>query len=494
MPEILTLDLEPDSKTSGVAAGPQTPVKTEHEENKAEGKNVADRGNEGEDEENEKDEEDKEEEEDEDEAVSSAMLEPSTLQWPENKEREKDNMTGGAGSEEEDEEEEEEGAGKEPSTLQWPDNKESEKANMTGGAGSEEEEEDEEEEEGAGAAREKETETADGSVESMCISAKGQESRTESDRELERRDRESVEGWMEVEKEIGMKEENNPNPLEIELEEEDALMNSMPEKAAQVFRPNVTILHSSSNPECPEESSQLWIGDAEKAPFLGPHGTLPNGYYHNWTKEKPKCGCCGTDRDALKVGVSVFIGALIFPLLVWGGYVFLPFDAPLLSSAPLRLIYTLRCSVFATVPIILGMFVLGVSRMRFGSVKAQCEGEEEIREVRVHRQYVNDSISLFLLYFLQLGVMATYLSHELLKLVPLLTITFAFGRLIYWVSLAMGSSVRGVGFGFSFLPTLAMLGINLYFMFMLDSGGSIFAMDDLAIPEPPPPPRQRFWG
>lgn len=46
--------------------------------------------------------------------------------------------------------------------------------------------------------------------------------------------------------------------------------------------------------------------------------------------------------------------ALFFPFLVWGGFVFLPFDAPMLDSAPLRLVYTLRCSVFAAAPIILG--------------------------------------------------------------------------------------------------------------------------------------------
>lgn len=48
--------------------------------------------------------------------------------------------------------------------------------------------------------------------------------------------------------------------------------------------------------------------------------------------------------------------ALFFPFLVWGGFVFLPFDAPLLDSAPLRLVYTLRCSVFATAPIVLGEY------------------------------------------------------------------------------------------------------------------------------------------
>lgn len=62
----------------------------------------------------------------------------------------------------------------------------------------------------------------------------------------------------------------------------------------------------------------------------------------------------GSSREALKLGASMFTSALIFPLLVWGGYVFLPFDAPPLDSAPLRLVYTLRCSVFAVIPIVLG--------------------------------------------------------------------------------------------------------------------------------------------
>lgn len=66
------------------------------------------------------------------------------------------------------------------------------------------------------------------------------------------------------------------------------------------------------------------------------------------------CGC--SSRDVLKVGVSLMSAAMFFPFLVWGGYVFLPFDAPLLEGAPLRLVYTLRCSVFAVTPIILGEY------------------------------------------------------------------------------------------------------------------------------------------
>jgi len=76
----------------------------------------------------------------------------------------------------------------------------------------------------------------------------------------------------------------------------------------------------------------------------------------------------------------------------------------------------------------LGMLVLGVSRLWYRSLKPRFEGEREVKQVEVHQRYVEDSISLFLLYFLQLAVMAAYLKQDLLKLIPLLTIVFAFGR------------------------------------------------------------------
>lgn len=35
---------------------------------------------------------------------------------------------------------------------------------------------------------------------------------------------------------------------------------------------------------------------------------------------------------------------------------FLPFDAPLMDDPPFRLVYTLRCSVFGAVPVVLGEY------------------------------------------------------------------------------------------------------------------------------------------
>ncbi|KTF74225.1 hypothetical protein cypCar_00019353 [Cyprinus carpio] len=273
------------------------------------------------------------------------------------------------------------------------------------------------------------------SVKSDCISLRvGGVSRTESEREeFGLRETENTgERWRRMEtgkervSETELRNRVKRTCSEIEVEE----VNIMPENAARVFSPSITILHSTSQ----QEAADHWRDEEEeeRSPFLGTHGThgTPLEEYYNDWPITPKSRCC--------------------------------------------------------------MLVLGVSRLWYRSFKPRFEGEREVKQVAVHQRYVEDSVSLFLLYFLQLAVMAAYLNQNLLKLVPLLTIIFAFGRLLYWVAAACDSSLRGVGFGFSFLPMLVMLVANLYFIFLSESAGSIFAPD---IPEPPvPSTKQRFWG
>ncbi|CAN9514404.1 unnamed protein product [Ophioblennius macclurei] len=304
---------------------------------------------------------------------------------------------------------------------------------------------------------------------------------TESERELK---------VARVEVEGGGQEAEHPTHLQ-----EEQGGNYLPEKAAQVFSPAVANLPS---PTIATLGEAYW--ESEKSPFLSPHDYGQHGYQGEWPDDGGKPMPCGEDclsRDILKMGVCLMTSALFFPLMVWGGYVFLPFDAPLLDSTPLRLVYTMRCSIFAAVPIVLGWLVLGVIRLRRGATEPLFDDvgkEPDSPEVRVHQRFIADSVSLFLIYFLQLVVMAMYLSQEQLKLLPLLTINFAFGRLVYWTAAAFGSSIRGFGFGLSFLPSVAMMVANFYFIFTVEASGSIFSLPPPQHEVLPPPGRQRFWG
>lgn len=71
--------------------------------------------------------------------------------------------------------------------------------------------------------------------------------------------------------------------------------------------------------------------------------------------EGPCRSCAGLCSSATLKAVASVVGALFLcPCLIYGAYVFLPFDAPLLPTVSTRLVYTLRCAAFATVPIVLG--------------------------------------------------------------------------------------------------------------------------------------------
>ncbi|KAK5611020.1 hypothetical protein CRENBAI_023074 [Crenichthys baileyi] len=253
------------------------------------------------------------------------------------------------------------------------------------------------------------------------------------------------------------------------------------------FTPRVTIVCPTTK-ELPEEN-QYREKEVERE-LQREHDTAPQ-FYREWEDPDDKDyiyeHICS---EKLRLVLATAAAALVFPLLVWGGYALLPFDSPQLESAPLRVLYTLRCACFATIPIMLGVVVQGIARLRFSANKPLYQSHLVNKEVLVHWHYVNESLSLFLFYFLQLAVMATYISQDLVKLVPLLTITFVFGRLIYWICLALDSCIRGFGFGFSFFPMLVMLGANLYYVCSSVGQGSIF---DVAPPATDPPPRLRWW-
>ncbi|KAM4549826.1 uncharacterized protein V3H82_019040 [Fundulus diaphanus] len=268
-------------------------------------------------------------------------------------------------------------------------------------------------------------------------------------------------------------------------EEEERDKEWKSEKPSIGFTPNVTIVRPTTK-ELPEENLYLREEVAERQVWLEPDADSQYGEREDQDDKYYVCEHICSEK--LRLVLATVAAGLLFPLLVWAGYALLPFDAPVLESAPLRVLYTLRCSFFAIIPIMLGVVVQGVARLRFSALEPLYQGELVNREVMVHWHYVNESLSLFLFYFLQLAVLASYLYQDMVKLVPLLTIIFVFGRLIYWLCLSLNSSVRAFGFGFSFIPILVMLGANLYYV--CSGQDSVF---DVAPPATPPPPRLRWW-
>ncbi|XP_034017026.1 transmembrane protein 79-like [Thalassophryne amazonica] len=372
------------------------------------------------------------------------------------------------------EEEEETSTVLEPSTLPWSGDK-GEKPQINAGDGGWPEE------------LVSEHEEPDTGISAGSLSE--ERSQPESDGKSKDKWRESMpEGERWRDDEVPHKGDSSLADDEEEEEEVEEESNWMPEKAALVFTPQVKIVRPASR-ELPEESRSFIEKVIERAP---PTDSVPPVHvYPDWTEEDNKYHLCkDLCREKLKLILGTVAAGILFPLLVWAGYTFLPFDPPLLQSTPLRVVYTLHCAFFATIPILLGVLVQGVARLHYSVLEPLYNTSLLNKHVAVHWHFVHESLPLFVFYFLQLAVMATYVSQDLLKLVPLLTIIFAFGRLIYWLCLALGSAVRGFGFGFSFFPILVMLGANLYFICSAVGHNAVFDVG----PPLTPPPKQWAWG
>lgn len=161
-------------------------------------------------------------------------------------------------------------------------------------------------------------------------------------------------GWRDI---ISDPLESEPlTKLEEPLEDD---INLLPEKPARAIVP--------IDLQCIEQQRQEEVivcfeaREGEHRNFLPPRATHPEPPECKWAEAVMKppgqscggCGSCGS-QEGLRAVASVGAALILFPCLLYGAYAFLPFDAPRLPTMSSRLIYTLRCGVFATLPIVLG--------------------------------------------------------------------------------------------------------------------------------------------
>ncbi|KAK6467517.1 transmembrane protein 79-like [Huso huso] len=219
----------------------------------------------------------------------------------------------------------------------------------------------------------------------------------------------------------------------------------------------------------------------EEQPFLGPpphaetielasHGSQgqPEDRPSLVTPEasdRGRCVCCGCCRSArLRAVSSVFASLLLLPAVLYGLYFYLPFDPPLCPDLTSRITFTIRCCVASAAPIILGVLTAAVSRLCSPALHPL---EACPRGPALQQRFVSTSVEQLLLYALNLVVMATFLEQEQLRAVPTLAGVFGAGRLLYWLSLHLCSSLRGFSSGLTFFPLLAMAAFNLFCLFEL---------------------------
>ncbi|XP_078525174.1 uncharacterized protein LOC144798275 [Lissotriton helveticus] len=211
----------------------------------------------------------------------------------------------------------------------------------------------------------------------------------------------------------------------------------------------------------------------EEHPFLGPSSdaetvelvsqrSLPASSQQVTAQSVQRCHGCTSAH--LKAIASVFVSLLMVPWMLYGLYVYLPFEPPFCPDVASRAAFTTRCLVISLVPVMLGVIWSGLSRLCSSTVDPL---DMSSRSVLLHQCYITSSVEQFIIYSVNMLALAMSLEQEHLRLIPILAGLFSVGRCCYWIALRVGRSYSGFGFGLTFFPALAMTGYNLYCFYKL---------------------------
>ncbi|KAK0135202.1 Transmembrane protein 79 [Merluccius polli] len=191
--------------------------------------------------------------------------------------------------------------------------------------------------------------------------------------------------------------------------------------------------------------------------------------------------CCRSGRvPALCATLASLVCAVG---ILYALYFYVPVKAPRCPDLASRLVFTLGCCLVATLPVLLAMLFGWVCQFCSGSLEPV---ESVSRRRALQRLFVSSSLELLLLYVINLLLMASQLPQQDLHLVPTVAAIFFLGRLIYWASLHTCSTWRAFGSGLTTFPLLAMVALNLFFLYNLGLEYPVFRSQDLFLNQDTP--------
>ncbi|XP_030227834.1 transmembrane protein 79 [Gadus morhua] len=196
----------------------------------------------------------------------------------------------------------------------------------------------------------------------------------------------------------------------------------------------------------------------------------------------------GGRRCCRRGGRAPALGAAVASLVCAAGilyalYFHVPLKAPRCPDLGSRLVFTLGCCLVASLPVLLAMLSGWVCQFCSGSLEP---AEPSSRRRALQRLFVSSSLELLLLYALNLLLMASQLPQRDLHLVPTAAAIFFLGRLVYWASLHGCPTWRAFGAGLTTFPLLAMVALNLFFLYNLGLEYPAFRSQDLLLNQDTP--------
>ena len=177
--------------------------------------------------------------------------------------------------------------------------------------------------------------------------------------------------------------------------------------------------------------------------------------------------------------IEVVLANVFVFIFMYGGYYwtnFIPVPASMTFST--RLSYTLRCSL--PMVLVLGFAVMAVIGRRVTNPKLAnpLSGNDVI--MQVDKNFLQNTLEQLSLSFPTLLIATAYFdTPEIMKIIPLYSFTFVFGRVAFRVGYGLGPKYRSMGMITNLLSFWILVTIVAYLMF---TKGLVYGLGDLVYP------------
>lgn len=177
-----------------------------------------------------------------------------------------------------------------------------------------------------------------------------------------------------------------------------------------------------------------------------------------WNKERQR----NMPTFLLQVAFAVVSNVCV----LGGGYYLFPAILPLPSSNDfiVKLLYTLRVFVFPQT-ILLIFAIMRVMRKRGNTPAGNPLLGQDQNYLLTEKNALTNTVEQLFCIFLVVLVLITYLEPSEMKIIPLLSISFAVGRLLFIIGYSISPLYRVAGILINFLSIISMTICIIYLMY-----------------------------
>lgn len=152
--------------------------------------------------------------------------------------------------------------------------------------------------------------------------------------------------------------------------------------------------------------------------------------------------------------IYVLVGNWIFSLVFFLGVKFVWHWQPAgWSSAGDRIALVIKDAVFALLPGVIGICIVAAQRldpkMWVGRVA------KPNSSLDINTRFILNTFEQFIAYLIGNAGLALYAPIEEARTLPILTMLFVLGRILFWIGYHTNPYLRAFGFGITFYPTVA---------------------------------------